>query len=1206
MNLNAFCNRDRIAAYLKRHDRLFAQTLRVMRLSIIIVLFCCLQVSAKSFSQTVTYAFKNESLEKVFSEIRKQTGYRVFYDKEVLRGMNTVTLDAKEVPVKQLMSQVLNGLPLEYYFEDKTIVISERQRQLERFIALPHSVQGILKDEKGAPIPNASVMLMPSRRIATTNTAGMFFINDVPAGDYTLEVTHVSFQRVSKKITVGNADVTVTIIMRISRLELQTVTVSTGYQKIDKSITTGSYSVVTAKELSENPALNIMERLENLIPGVMFDVRNNSIQIRTPNNFTGYGANAPLVVIDGFPAIENTLVDNPGTPMSRTMKGTNNAILSTFNPNDIESITFLKDAAAASIWGSRAANGVLVIETKKGRPGTLSANFSTTLSISSPADMSSLNKMNSRQYIDFEKELFDKNFYYDPSGSWRSANPSKAIQLMFDAKNGKISAAERDAALETLAARNNQQQLRDYMLQNAVQQQYNLSVSGGGKSSSYYVSGNYSKDRPVFRANEGESYFVTANISNNFLNNRVTLSTGINHTYSSSTVNGAAIKTLSPGTFGLRPYETLVDENGKPIERYMIFAPHVVDSFTNLGFLPWTYNAIEELGLSYSRYRKNSTRINARLSGKVTSWLELEVSGMLQRSSTLMDDMQKKGSYSVTSMLNEGTFRETTGKLTYGVPLGDLLKTSNTLLKDYNVRGQLSADKILWTDHEIRFLAGGEIREASGEGYTQTYYGYDELAGNAVVVNPTIPYKTYYGSTKTLGYSDGYISRPITRYLSYFSNLNYSFKQKYHLSGSLRFDDYTELGLERRKRARPFWSAGARWDVSTERFMEKISQVNLLSLRFSVGTGGVVPASGVPVSLFSYGGIDPYTRLPYGTIGTPGNQSLGWETTRTVNTGLELRMFQNRLTFSTDIYQKRSYGILMNMPVNPAYGWESLFYNTADMKSSGLDLNIGYDVVRTKDWTWNTQFIYSYNKTEVTDDRFGTSTVTSAEVNVPVKGFPVDKIFAYKWAGLDNKGQSQIYNSKGEVMNSTDAWIPSFQDLTYMGRTSPPHFGSWSQQVRYKNLSMIIKVAYFLGHKISYDRIGVNNLPTFQSATEFLSTSKGMVNRWRKPGDEAQTNILGIEHVNLNSMNWFKSADINVIDGGNIRLSQITLNYSLPHDVLRSTRVLNSVTFGGTVSNLGLIWKKNNAGVDPQYIFTDQYNSLRPSPNYTINMSVSF
>ncbi|HJT73286.1 MAG TPA: SusC/RagA family TonB-linked outer membrane protein, partial [Chitinophaga sp.] len=1079
-------------------------------------------------------------------------------------------------------------------------------RTLERFVALPQSIQGILKDEKGVPIPNASVLLLPSKRVATTNASGMFFINDVSAGDYTLEITHVSFQRVSKKITVGNAVVTVTITMRVSQLELQGVTVSTGYQKIDKSITTGSYSVITAKELSENPALNIMERLENIVPGVLFDTRTNSIQVRTPNNFGGYGEDAPLVVIDGFPAIENNLVANPGTSMSRTMNNTNNAILSSFNPNDIESITFLKDAAAASIWGSRAANGVLVIETKKGRPGTLSANFSTTLSIAEPANLKNLNTMNSRQYIAFEKELFDKNFFYDPAMSWRSTNPSEAVQLMFDAKNGKITAGELDAALEALARKDNKKQLRDYMLQQAIQQQYNLSVSGGGRTSSYFVSGNYSKDRTVFKANDGQSYFVTANISNSFLNNRVTLSTGINHTYSVSQANAAAITSLSPGTFGLRPYETLVDEGGKPLEKYVLFTPHVVDSFTRLGYLPWSYNAINELNESYSRYRKNATRINARLSGKITSWLEAEVSAMLQRSNTMMDDMKKKESYQVTDLLNTGTFRETNGKLTYGVPMGDVLRTSNTLLKDYNVRGQLNADKVLWNDHHLRIMAGSEIRESSGEGYTQSYYGYDALASRSAVVNPTTPYKTYIGGTRTLGYSDGVINRPITRYLSYFGNLNYSFKERYHLSGSLRFDDYTELGLERRKRARPFWSAGARWDVSAERFMNNIKPINLFALRFSVGTGGSVPVNGVPVSIFNYWGIDPYTQLPYGVVGTPGNQNLGWETSRTINTGIDLRMFTGRLTLSGEIYQKRSYGILASMPVNPAYGWNSLSYNTADMKSGGIELSIGYDIIRSKSFTWNTRLIYSHNSTEVTDNRFGTSAITSAAVAGPVTGYPVDRLFVYKWAGLDNKGQSQIYDAKGTVKNSRDAWTPSFADLKYGGRTSPPHFGGLIQTFSYRNLSMIVKISYYLGHKILYDPVGVQNLPSGPSLTGFLSTSKAMVNRWKEPGDEAKTNIIGIENINLNSQSWFSNADINVIDAGNIRLSQVSLNYTMPHEILRKTRFFNNISVGGTVSNFGALWKKNDVGVDPQYIFTNNYSSLRPAPNYTINMNVSF
>lgn len=1205
MHFEAFCNRGAITMFLKY--RLSIQTGRVMRLSTIIILACCMQVSARTYSQSITYTCQNESLENVFKVIRQQTGYLVFYDQNELDVTKRVTLNATNMPLESVIRQVLKGQPLSYSFEDKTIIISKRSvvSQMLAEIPIPQLLTGSLRDENGNPIEQASVTLMPLNRHVVTSEAGFFSFTDVSPGEYTLQISHVSFQRLEQKITVGNAATNIRITMKVSLLKLEGVTVSTGYQTIEKSAATGSYSVISARDLEASPSINILEKLEGKVPGVRFDLRDNSIQIRGVNNYIA-GSSAPLVVIDGFPAMDQNLAGNPGSNISGTTLATNNAILSSFNPADIQSITFLKDAAAAAIWGSRAANGVIVIETKKGRKGNTGVNFTSAVSVSAPADMSKLNAMNSREYIDLEQQLFDMNYFTDPASYWRYPNQSEAVEDMFQAQRGTITPQERDQKLAALGNKSNLNQIKKYLLQHAVTQQYNLSLNGGGDNNTYYVSGNYSKDQPVFRGNSAEKFFLTANLVNELFHKKVKVSTGINQSFSNSVVNNAALEAMSPGNNGLRPYDMLVDDQGNSINRSILFTPRVTDSLTKLGYMPWTLNSINELNRNNTYYRKSGTRLNTQISGNVFQWLQLSVSGMYQRTQTDMKNLAQQNSYSTVDLINTGT-TIVNGKLVYGVPNGGVYKISNASSEEYSLRGQLDIHRQWRARHVLNMIAGTEIRETKYYGYNQTRYGYSEDLGSSVTVNPLVPYTTIYRYTKTLGNTDGGIFRDRKRYLSYYSNADYTFLDKYHLSGSVRFDDYSLIGVERRNRAIPLWSAGARWDASKESFLSHIRWLNNGSLRLTYGLGGSVPKDGTPFPLISLYGNDSYSQLPYGSIGTPGNQQLGWETTKMLNAGLDASLFNSRLQVSFDIYKKNSYGILATLPVNSTYGWSTLTYNTSNLDGHGLELNITGDIIRKLDWTWSSNFNISYNTNTIKDSRYPDIQQQPSKQPMIINGYPTDNIFVYRWAGLDKNGQSQIYYDGGKILTADmDGTDLKPTDKKYAGRTTPPYFGGFTQSVRYKNLSLSTRIAYYLGHKLLKEDINTNLYPTGSNFQGFLATSKALTKRWRKPGDEAFTNVPGIANNNFNSINRYMLADINVIDADNARLQQITLSYILPANALRRIGFLKSLTMGATASNLGVIWRRNKEGIDPDYIFSGQYSSLPPAKNFTFNINASF
>ncbi|MBO9562069.1 MAG: SusC/RagA family TonB-linked outer membrane protein [Niastella sp.] len=1199
----------------KKVPCLCIKTLFMLKWTIILLLLTCLQVSAKTYAQNITLTVSNIPFENVLKELKKQSGYQFFYNDAMLKDAKPVTLNVKDMALERVLELCFRNQRLTYSIINRTVVLKDAealQQGLEQAVeqADPQTVSGTVLDEKGKPLAYAAIILSPGRRYIATNEAGFFSFDNVAPGSYTLSISHVAYTRIERAIRVSNAPVQLQFQLTPFTREEEQVVVNTGYQTKNKAGTTGSYSVVTAKDLEQTPSPNLMERMEGKVTGVKFDLRNNRIQIRGLNGFAATNPSyAPLIVIDGFPAQDQTLTTIPNGMISRdpglnppsSPPATGNAILSSLNPNDIESITFLKDAAAAAIWGARAANGVIVIETKKGRRGATVINVSSTLSISAPANFNNMKAMSSAEYIEFEQELFDRNYLADPYLDWRSTEVSEAQQWMFRAKRGLVTATERDAALAALRSRSNYGQLKDKLLQRAVSQQYNLALSGGSENSTWYLSGNFTRNVPVFKNNYAEKYFITANTTNDFLNKRITLSTNINYTSSKTQTNGAAINALSIGGRGMRPYDMLVDENGNAIQRGLTYTKAVADSFASRGYLPWTYSPIDELRYNNAMISDNAFRLGVNLRGTITKWLSLELSGQMQRKASEQEQLQNRDSYDARELINTGT-TIVNGRPVYGVPLGGILRMANSTSNDYGLRGQLNFNKTFYNEHNVAITAGSEIRESRGRGYSQTRYGYDEMTSSSVAIDPNVPYNNILGYQSVIGPgSDGFITKGRRRFLSYYGVGDYSWKNRYFVSGSVRFDDANIIGVDRRNRAIPLWSAGLKWNVSQEKFMKNIHWINRLGLRLTYGKGGGAPASGQTFATVNFNSIDSYTQLPYASIITPANQSLGWEITTTTNLGLDASVLKNRLSFSFEIYRKKSDDILYSLPYNSTYGWNSLQYNTANLKGHGYEVNITGQLIQKRDWRLTSNFNISYNTNEVTDNRFPLNTgFVGSRIFV---GYPTDNLFVYQWAGLDDKGQSQVYDAEGKVINSS---APStiVRATKYAGRTTAPYFGGFSNTLQYKSLSLSVRATYYFGHKFLDNSIGTG-YPTSGSFVGFLNPSQVITRRWRNPGDEAFTTVPGVAGVNFNSMDWYRSSDLNVKNAGFVRLQQVSLGYALSQRLISRIRAFKSVNAGFTASNLGILWRANKEGLDPEYMPNGTFNNLPPSVNYVFSLNFS-
>lgn len=1171
-----------------------AKIMVVMRKSLFTSIFF-LNLSLFAFSQKVSIDVERKPISEVLKLITQQTGVDFFYSSDLFNSDKIISIQEADIAISELLPKII-GNDFKSAFADKNLItIKPRFERDSKIQQEDYTLTGTVSDEFGNTISGATVEVLHKKKWDITRDGGKYRLT-VQAKD-TLLFSYLGLKKL--KVPVDRRTVIdISLKEDIEQLNAVTVTAaeSNGYTKIPKERSTGSFASVSKEELQKVPTIDLNERLEGKIPGVNVNPRTGNIEIRGTNS---YSLTPPLIVIDGFP------MSTEEFSFTKSRANPGYAILSYLNPDDIESLTVLKDAAATAIWGSRAANGVIVIETKKGKKSAPVVNISSTVTLSDKISLDKLREMNSAQYVDLELEMLEKNYIVDNSTNWQAANPSALQTAYFQEKRGEISLEERDAIIAELASRDNSSQVNNYLLQNKITQQYDFSVSGGGTNNTYYASLGYNQDKGAMKSNSSKSYNVTLN--NSFdIRDYLTLETGVNYVKSKYNLNTTSNEALSlASNSSLRPYDLLTDANGNGIDRYLKFTPAVIDDLTSKGYLPWTYNYLDELNYNNNITTGNALRFTAKLTANLTNWLRVSASGRYNKIRDEVEQINQQESYYTRNLINEATSYTQAGGLVYGIPLGAYRYSSYDVTEDQSLRLQATVDKVFNGQHNLNFLIGLETREEKNERAARSVYGYDLDSNTFKAVNPTEYYTTVYGWDTFIGSSDNSIGKYLNRFASYYSLGSYSFRNKYHVSGSLRLDDYNLLGASSRNRIMPLWSTGLKWDISKENFLENTDWLSVLSLRATYGKTGSTPPGGLgniyPIINTS---TDFNTQLPVGTISTPENAELKWETTKSWNFGLDYGLFNGRISGNVDVYFKKSLDILTNVPFNPTYGFSFLTYNTGTLKGSGIDLGIT-GIILNGDLSWSSTFNFGYNTNEVTDSRFEVTTTNQYFGAAPILNKPLTSLYAYNWAGLDENGQSQIYNAAGDIIDSDQGIVDvNPEDLVYMGTTRAPYSGGFFNNFNYKNWSLTIQMTYYMGHVFRNQVL--SNYPSFSGIHYGPVSREGLAaERWMNPGDENFTNVPGLSNLNFNSINRFKNASINVLSADHIRLQQIGLGYNLPASFFGDS-FFKAASLNLAVRNLGILWRANDQKIDPLYRSINNYSTLPPERNYTLSVSLSF
>ncbi|CAM4415603.1 TonB-linked outer membrane protein, SusC/RagA family [Pedobacter westerhofensis] len=1075
-------------------------------------------------------------------------------------------------------------------------------------------ITGLVSDESGNAMPGVTVKSNGANNSVVTDAEGRFSFF-VPQTATEVSFSYLGYDRSEVQLQGTGKRVSVRLKPSSGNNLQEVKVVSTGYQQISPERSTGSAVVITKKDLEKIPVANVIQRLESMVPGVKINVtagdisfayRNTNpsmnsstrtigsteygINIRGRSTVSPFAENNPLIVIDG--AISE--ID-----------------LSALNPNDIESITFLKDAAAASIWGVRAANGVIVVTSKKGTANQApNINFSTTFSLSGKPNLDYLKMMNAAQTINLEQEIANKNIVPAPSATTAfSPYVGPVTDLTFRLHAGTITQAQYDAQIAQYSTMDSRSQVSEYLLQPATSQQYNLSVGGGGTNSTYFYSGSYSKEIPNDVGNEASRLTVTLNNTFNLFK-KAKLTTIFRGSFFNYQNNGVGLSSLyRPTANTLLSYNQLVDDSGNRVYTSRAYYSGWQNTLVNRGYLNWNYNALDEIDNADNTNKVNNYSFSANLN--VPIFKGLSVNGFFnnERSFGTSRSFYNENTYYYRNLVNSYTPLPATATARAVNSLGlspgaGILNQISSTTNNYTVRGQLNYDNTFAGKHQLNVIAGSEIRQTNAGQGGSTLYGYNMGTGLNSSVNYLAPYTSIQGYTTSIGGAP-YQQDRIRRYLSYYSNAGYTFNGKYTVSASARYDDYNNFGVDRSLRATPLWSTGLKWNLAKESFMKPLSWINSLSLRGTYGVNGNIATGLFPFTAISIGSNDPNTGLPTASISAPANPSLRWEKTYVTNIGLDLGMLNNRIGVTADFYKKHGKDLFYEFPINGTYGLLSLNRNSTELKGKGVDLSLRGTSYTSKDWDVTSVLNFSYNTNEITDARFAptSSVYSNPAYGSQLKGYATDKMLVYKNAGLDANGLTRIFDQNGNIVPASGN-ISSLDALTYAGRTNAPYFGSFNTSVRYREFTLMAIATYQFGSV--FLRPTANTYPSSRQGSVY-DLAADVAKRWQNPGDEAFTNVPGIAGTFASSsLLRYQQSDINVLKGDYIRLRDLSLSYQIP--VAKITNAVRAANFAFSARNLGFLWRANKEGIDPD--INGGLNSttlgLPPVVSYNFTLNVNF
>lgn len=1152
------------------------QILKHMRNLFLFILLSVSSVLARgTYSQEVQVELEvqNGTIESVFQQISRQSQMEFFYNTNVLDVKQQVELSVKKGSLDKILKEILSNR-YSYTIKDRYILISENKQ-----VAAPAAemliIKGTVKDTKGNLLPGVTVLLKGTSIGVSTDHNGEFTLK-IPQQEQV--ILQFSFIGMETREVTWKGEPALSVVMNDEVAEIEEVVV-TGYQTVKKTRMTGAVETITAKDIANKGYISVEDALKGQLSGVAtMNVSGRpgaqaQIRIRGINSLTGN--TDPIWIVDGMP-LQGDLPDVGlgATDLQNTVLTSG---IGNMSPDDIESITILKDAAATAIYGSRAANGVIVVTTKRGQVGKSYINVQSTYSIDQ-APQSKLHMMNTRQKIAFETGLYNDFPHVKIDG--------RIATLLRDRESGRITGPEAEAELARLAGIDTD--WYDEIFRVAHNHNHSVSLSGGSENTQYYASMNYISQQGVMPNNKYSKFSVSLKLTHDF-NKRLRVNFDVLTSLRDEKSSASLVDPLKYATFA-NPYEQPYNEDGS----YAYDRSYSPDLSSIKDGYRYDFNVLEDLNANTAKNHYVNNQFNLKLEYNILQGLMFSTQGTFSTTSSHGRKEIAPGTYTskATSwMTNVFPEYEISDNLNNGS-----IEESTTRLQSYTWRNQLEYARGFQDKHFVSAVVGHEMSDEKSRGFG---YFSPEFQPNYELIG--FPNLTGILGQKLDMNRLQSKQQSSSRSVSFFATASYSYMDRYVVSGSYRMDGVDIIGTD--NRFTPLWNISFKYNLHNEEFMRAFSFVDVLSVRGSYGYTGSIDHNAYPFTILEYGNLSyDYEGIKVPNTITPGNPSIKWQRKQDRSMGLDFSLFRNRLNGSVNYYNNVTRDLLDTKVVAWSAGRGEVKANVASLRNAGWEFSLNTVNVDYKTFRWSTSFNISVNRNKILETYYKQVEelpVISKNYNSEsyyVEGQPVSAWYGYKFAGVDPAtGHSLAYidakdgkgNSLGHRLADGRYVIDMDTEFTnralyFMGDAYPPITGGFGTQFNLGRFSLSAQFTFMTGHKIKSFKS--DDLSPLRAAR--LNQLESELYRWRKEGDI--TDIPAYTNSSNASTKYFFSSEVE--NGSFLKCNNISLGYNMSPE-LCSKLFLTRARINFNIQNLFTSTKYR--GLDPENMGAFGYPSAR-------------
>lgn len=977
----------------------------------------------------------------------------------------------------------------------------------------------VLSGEDDQPLPGVTVLVQGTNRGTTTNIDGEYSIQ-VPSGNNVLVFSFVGF--ITQEVEINGRN-SIDVVMQTDIQQLSDVVV-VGYGSQIKEDVTGNIATVTGEDIAQVPVNSFESAIQGRTAGVLINAGNGKlgqaidVQIRGVSSISA--SSQPLYVIDGIPVISENLSTADDAPTNP---------LASLDVSNIESISILKDASAAAIYGSRASNGVVLITTKRGRAGNTQFNLNYQASVSSPSTNANQREfLNASEYIELFTEAAERGARYD-FANFNTGNYASEQEAIDDYMSDVEGAFDFFAGPIDWRTNPRDFDWADEAYQNAYANRFDLSASGGNEKTRFYVSGGISDEKGILIDNSFSKVNGRLNLDHTAND---ALSLGLN-----LSVNWTVNNRLGNDNLFETPIQLVAQPPIQPI---------YADDPSQQGYQPsaeFNRNTLYDNGLDITENSTFETKVNRSFGNAYAEY-------------AFTPNISLRSEFGV-DLLNQNEFFHYNNELAYYVGSEGTAYSAYTEVVNYTTNNYLTYRDIIANDHSFEVIGG-----ISANIYQQDFTG---------VQGDNFPNSNFTQINNAADIVLGESEETEYSFLSYFSRANYKFKEKYLLTLSARVDGSSRFGENNRYGFFPAVSGG--WILSQEDFLQDASAISFLKIRASYGITGNAEIGNFP-ALGLYEGTAYAGTSSIQPTQTP-NPDLKWETTSQINMGLDFGLFDDRITGEVDYYIKNTDDLLLDVNVPATTGFLTQTRNVGKMENKGFEFVVN-TINSTGELFWSSSFNFALNRNKITD--LQGQVITGGEINRAVEGYPIGVFYGYDFAGVDSDNGDALYwinstdeNGFGVVDHSTGMTNdPNLANQVVVGDPNPDFIGGLNNKLSYKGFDLNMLWQFVYGNEI-YNGGGI-----FMSASAsfYDNQTKDQLNRWQEPGDQTD-----VPEARLFWGNGVDQGSRYLSDGSYLRLKTLTLAYNLPTATISRFNMRQVRLF---VTGTNLLTFTEYDGLDPE------------------------